>query len=160
MATKVHIIGAYHSLHLTADNVCNGDRQRFLAILDAHLRGGVIVAEEAGEREDQSDAKKMASKRGAKYHNIDINEAAKVQIHYVRMSSLDCSEIKDVDERDNLYALAWNLAREWHMIETIQDLLRDNFGQDFLIIVGLSHLDAIRKHLPVVSPSRPIFSIG
>jgi len=145
---SVYMVGLYHSLQLTVSSPdINDDKKTYLSILNERVQENVVVAEEIGEKENQSDAKKMALERGAEYHNIDIHEETKKGIRYIKMAVLDV-EMENIDNRDNSYARSWNLVREWHMIETINTLLKERPGRRFLIIVGLSHVDAIRHHIP------------
>jgi hypothetical protein len=144
-----HLIGLYHPMQWTVnDTSFTEDRRSYLAQLSLHVKDSAFVAEEAAEHEDVSLARKLAIELGGDYHNIDIPEHVKGEIHYVKQTCIndDCTAI--TDNVDNLYARAWNMVREWHMITAVNNLIRQYDGRKGLIIVGLAHLEATKGHLP------------
>lgn len=109
----------------------------------------LAVLEEAGPKEPRSFAKRIAASKRICYRNIDIPRSARTGIHYILDHPFN-------EEEEKPYVKAWNLVREWHMIEEIKPVLyalmdsndeRIRNGK-VLLIVGAAHVEAIQRHMP------------
>lgn len=85
--------------------------------------------------------------KNVRYQNIDVSASVRQELRYQRQS--DPSQLMSMI--DDIYARSWNLVREWHMIQTINAVVNKMLGSGggrVLVICGLFHLDAIKRHLP------------
>ncbi len=155
---RVHVtlVGVYHTLQWTELNGDETRQKRYQRIITEEVRHSLCAAvlEEAGDNESPSFAKRLADEHKVSYRNIDIGRHERATIKHIDING-PCLWGIAVDSNtmlENIYARAWNMVREYHMIQSVRNevdtvMLSDKGGR-VLVICGLSHLDAIRGHLP------------
>jgi hypothetical protein len=96
-------------------------------------------------------AKQIAAEMNIRYENIDVPASTREGLYYQRREPLNDDHTAKIDMMDDVYARSWNLVREWHMIQSINAVvnpLLNSSGGRILVICGLLHVEAIKRHLP------------